>query len=183
MSVDLDAVAGISLDIGKTTDMPTMRPRSFDWTASRPLTLPGSYQAAAAPATYCFLSFPQVTPNKIWEVMRVGVTGPDPFTTLAGVAVLAFRSSLVPQDSASEPSTFGDLIAVMGSVPNTTYPTWRSTIVRSNERVVLAFKGLAASQSIQASMDVIEHDLANFLDSLSWGGAGTKNKHGKSWDK
>lgn len=169
MSIDVGVVAGAAVELGGRSHGPTARGVSLEGLTSRPITVPGSYQAAAAPATYGFLSFPQVTPNKIWEIMRIGVTGPDPFTALAGVSVLAFRSSLVPQDSATEPATFGDLIAVMGQVPNTTYPAWRSTIARGNERVVLAFKGLAASQTIQASMDVIEHDLSSFLRSLLWG--------------
>jgi hypothetical protein len=139
----------------------------LDWSTSRAVTVNGSYQAAAAAATYCFLSFPQVTPNKIWEITRIGVTAPDPFTTLAGVSVLAFRSSTIPQDTSTEPPTFGDLIAVLGSVPNTSYPGgMRAPVARGNERVVLAFKGLANAQQIQASMDITEHDLQAYLLSL-----------------
>jgi hypothetical protein len=139
----------------------------LDWHTSRPVTLNGSYQAAAAAATYCFLVFPQVTPNKIWEIGRIGVTAPDPFTTLAGVTVLAFRSSTIPQDTSTEPPTFGDLLAVLGSVPNTSYPGgMRAPVARGNERVVLAFKGLANAQQIQASMDITEHDLQAYLLTL-----------------
>jgi hypothetical protein len=134
---------------------------------SRPITVNGSYQAAATAAVYCFLVFPQVTPNKIWEIGRIGVTAPDPFTTLAGVVVLAFRSSTIPQDSTAEPPTFGDLIAVLGSVPNTSYPGGiHAPVARGNERIVLAFKGLANAQQIQASMDITEHDLQAYLLSL-----------------
>jgi hypothetical protein len=149
------------------TDIPMgTRPR-LGWETSRPVTVLGSYQAIAAPPTYCFLIFPQVTPNKIWEVMRIGVTAPDPFTALAGVSVMAFRSSTVPQDSSTEPATFGDLIAVLGGVPNTSYPATRAVLARGNERIVLAFKGLAANQQLQASMDVVEHDLQTYLLSLA----------------
>ena len=168
MSVDVAVVAGAAVGVGRSASGFATGQRLTDKT-SRPITLPASYQAAAAAATYCFMAFSQVTPGKIWEVMRIGVTGPDPFTVLAGVSVLAFRSSLVPQDSTAEPGTFGDLIAVMGQVPNTSFPSWHSTIVRANERVVLAFKGLANSQNLQGSMDVIEHDLTGFLRNLSWG--------------
>src|ERR1700676_5103651 len=63
----------------------------MDWHTSRVAEIVGSYQAAAAALTYCFLTFPQVTPNKVWEIIRIGVTAPDPFTTLTGVSVLAFR--------------------------------------------------------------------------------------------
>ncbi len=173
---------GAAVSVGQSAAR-FVRGHSLGHLTSRPVTVPGSYQAAAAAATYCFMSFPQVTPGKIWEIMRIGVTGPDPFTALAGVSVLAFRSSLVPQDSATEPSTFGDLIAVMGQVPNTTYPTWRSTIARANERIVLAFKGLANGQTLQGSMDVIEHDLESFLRSLLWGGAGDPMASGTNWSK
>ncbi len=139
----------------------------MNWTTSRPVTMNGSYQAAATAATYCFLVFPQVTPNKIWEIGRIGVTAPDPFTTLAGVTVLAFRSSTIPQDSNTEPPTFGDLLAVLGSVPNTSYPGgMRAPVARGNERVVLAFKGLANAQQLQASMDITEHDLQAYLLAL-----------------
>src|ERR1035437_2620419 len=168
MGVDIGLVAGAAVQLGGQAPKFTRGHMLTDLT-SRPITLPGSYQATAgAAATYCFLSFPQVTPGKIWEVMRIGITGPDPFTVLAGVSVLAFRTSFVPQDSAAAPGTFGDLLAVMGQVPNTSFPAWHSTIVRANERVVLAFKGLAAGQSLQGSMDVIEHDLPIFLRGLTW---------------
>jgi hypothetical protein len=116
--------------------------------------------------TYAFIKFPPVSPNKIWEIMRIGVTGSDPFTTMAGVSVLAYRSGFAPQDSNTEPASFGDLIAVLGQVPNTSYPSWRSTVARQAEIVILAIKGLTAGQQIQASMDVIEHDLECYLRSL-----------------
>jgi hypothetical protein len=161
----MGAAVGLALEIGKVPHIPSARPR-LGWEVSRPITVLGSYIAAAAASTYCFLVFPQTTPNKIWEVMRIGVTAPDPFTTLAGVTCLAFRSSFVPQDSTAEPATFGDLIAVLGAVPNTSYPATRSVLCRGNERVVLAFKGLANAQQLQASMDVVEHDLQAFLLSL-----------------
>jgi hypothetical protein len=135
----------------------------------RPVTVLGSYQAPAAAFTYSFLSFPQCTPGKIWMVLRIGVTAPDPFTTLAGVTVLAFRSSTIPQDSNTEPPTFGDLIAVLGAVPNTSYPAWKSVFARGNERIALALKGLANSQGIQASMDIIEYDLYTYLFALTDG--------------
>ena len=166
MSIDLEAAAGIALGIGRETQFPSMRPRALGDRTSRPVTIPASYQALAAPLTYGFLDFPPCSPNKIWEIMRIGVTGSDPFTTLAGVTVLAYRSAYVPQDSNTEPAGFGDLIAVLGAVPNTSYPSWRSTVVRGMECVILAFKGLAASQSIVASMDVVEHDLDCYLRSL-----------------
>ena len=162
--IDIAAVAGVAIGVGSQT-RPAPRPRLTDRT-SRPLTVVANYQALAAPTTYGFLAFPAVTPGKIWEIMRIGVTGSDPFTTLAGVSVLAFRSAYVPQDSATEPATFGDLIAVLGSVPNTSYPAFHSTVARQSERVVLAFKSLAALQQIQASMDVIEHDLQCYLAGL-----------------
>lgn len=168
MSVDLDVglAVGASLDVGKMADIPVgTRPR-LGWETSRPVTLPGSYQAPAVAFTYSFLNFPVVTPNKIWEIMRFGVTAPDPFTALAGVSVLAFRTTFQPQDSNTEPQTFGDLLAVLGSVPNTSYPATRSVVVRGFERIVLAFKGLANNQQIQASIDVVEHDLQAYLLSL-----------------
>jgi hypothetical protein len=126
----------------------------------------GNAQGNNPATTYTFMSFPQVPPLKIWMVLRIGVTGPDPFATLAGVSALAFRSSTVPQDSNTEPPTFGDLIAVLGTVPNTAYPSWKSVFTRANERIVLAYKSLANSQVIQASMDVLEFDLVSFLMSL-----------------
>ena len=168
MSIDLDVVAGASLDIGKTTDLPSGVRPALNWNTSRPVTMPGSYQAPATALTYSFLSFPVVSPNKIWEVMRFGVTAPDPFTVLAGVSVLAFRATFVPQDSNTEPQYFGDLLAVLGGVPNTSYPaTRRPPVVRGMERIVLAFKGLANAQQIQASIDVIEHDLQAYLMALA----------------
>jgi hypothetical protein len=167
MSVDLDAVAGISLDIGRTADVPSGTRPALNWDTSRVVTLPGSYQAPAVAFTYSFLSFPVVSPDKIWEVMRFGVTAPDPFTVLAGVSVLAFRATFVPQDSNTEPQTFGDLMAVLGGVPNTSFPSARRPpVCRGMERIVLAFKGLANNQQIQASLDVVEHDLQAYLLSL-----------------
>lgn len=166
---EIDFAASAALEIGRkaTETRASMRSRArLGWETSRPVTLQGSYQAPATAFTYSFLSFPVCTPNKIWEVMRFGVTAPDPFTTLAGVTVLAFRATFVPQDSNTEPPTFGDLLAVLGSVPNTNYPSTRSVLVRGFERVVLAFKGLANNQAIQASMDVVEHDLEAYLLSL-----------------
>lgn len=143
----------------------------LDWTTSRVSTVQASFinglsQGNNPATTYTFMVFPQVTPNKIWNIMRIGVTAPDPFATLAGVTVLAFRNSTIPQDSNVEPTTFGDLIAVLGAVPNTTYPAFNSVVTRMHERVVLAFKGLAVSQSIQATMDIIEHDLQAYMLSL-----------------
>jgi hypothetical protein len=168
LGVDFDN-AGYPAQIANKVHVPQNglgRPR-LDWHTSRPVTVNGSYQAAATAAVYCFLVFPQVTPNKIWEIGRIGVTAPDPFTTLAGVVVLAFRSSTIPQDSTAEPPTFGDLIAVLGSVPNTSYPGGiHAPVARGNERIVLAFKGLANAQQIQASMDITEHDLQAYLLSL-----------------
>ena len=162
MGIDVAVVAGAAVGVGAQT-RPDAPARLTDRT-SRPITLPGSYQGSGT--TYGFLAFPPCTPGKIWEVMRIGVTGSDPFTTLAGVSVLAYRSSFMPQDSATEPATFGDLLAVLGSVPNTSYPSWRSTVVRQQERVILAFKGVALAQQIQASIDVIEHDLQAYLCGL-----------------
>jgi hypothetical protein len=167
MSVDLEVAASAALGVGKMADIPVgTRPR-LGGDTSRPVTLPGSYQAASTAFTYCFLNFPVCTPNKIWEIMRFGVTAPDPFTILAGVSVLAFRTTFQPQDSNTEPATFGDLLAVLGSVPNTSYPATRSVLIRGFERVVLCFKGLANNQQLQASIDVVEHDLQSYLLSLS----------------
>ena len=135
--------------------------------ASRMVTIIASYQGQNPALTYEFCVFPAVTPMKVWEVLRIGVSGNDPFTTLAGVNCLAFRSAVEPQDSNSEPATFGDLIAVLGQVPNTSYPPARSVFVRGMERVNLCLKGLANGQLIQASMDVVEHDLATYLQSLA----------------
>jgi hypothetical protein len=170
---EVDLEIGAAVGIGKRAEIPVSgsRPR-LDWPISRATTVQATFNNSLAqgnnPATtYTFMSFPQVTPNKIWAVLRIGVTAPDPFTVLAGVSVLAFRSSTVPQDSNAEPPTFGDLIGVLGQVPNTLYPVSPRTITaRGNERVVLAFKGLANAQQIQASMDVIEHDLQAYLQSL-----------------
>jgi hypothetical protein len=163
MSVELEAIAGVAIGVGKNASLFEEARKLGDRT-SRPVTLPGSYQGSGT--TYGFLSFPPCTPGKIWEVLRIGATGVDPFTTLAGVTMLAFRSSFVPQDSNAEPATFGDLLAVLGSVPNTSYPSWRSTVVRQQERVILAFKGVTLAQQIQASIDVIEHDLQAYLCGL-----------------
>lgn len=167
MSDSIGIAVGAAVGIGKMADIPaSARPR-LDWRTSRAVTVNGSYVAAATAATYSFLSFPQVTPSKIWEIIRIGVTAPDPFTTLANVSVLAFRSSTIPQDSSTEPPSFGDLIAVLGSVPNTSFPGGtKAPVARGNERIVLAFKGLANAQQIQASMDVIEHDLQAYLLAL-----------------
>lgn len=165
MSIDLELVAGAAVGVGRQAAFPKRLQPLGDRT-SRPITLPLSYQTPAVASTYSFAEFPPVSPGKIWEIMRIGVSGNDPFTTLAGVTVLAYRSSLVPQDSNNEPGYFGDLLAVLGSVPNTSYPAWRSTVARQAERVVLAFKGLVAGQQIQASMDAIEHDLDAYLRSL-----------------
>jgi hypothetical protein len=162
--VDLGAAASVALEIGKTTEIPLGTRSRLGGETSRPVTVIGSYQAAATAAIYCFLVFPQVTPNKIWEITRIGVTAPDPFTVLAGVSVMAFRSSTVPQDSTAEPQTFGDLLAVLGGVPNTSFPGGaRAPVARGNERIVLAFKGLANNQQLQASMDVFEHDLQEYM--------------------
>lgn len=167
MSIDVGVIAGAALKVGETTDLPMGARPKLNWETSRPVTVNGSYQAAATALTYCFLVFPQVTPNKIWEITRIGVTAPDPFTTLAGVSVMAFRSSTIPQDSNTEPPTFGDLLAVLGGVPNTSFPGGaKAPIARGNERIVLAFKGLANSQQLQASMDVFESDIQKFLQSL-----------------
>lgn len=164
MSVDLEIVAGAAVKVGEQ-NRPIWTPKLSDRT-SRPVTLPASYQTPNPAFTYAFMQFPAVSPNKIWEIFRIGVTGADPFTTLAGVTVLAYRSGVVPQDSNTEPSSFGDLIAVLGSIPNTTYPARYSVVARAAERIILAIKGLTAGQQLQASMDIIEHDAAAYLNSL-----------------
>lgn len=171
MSIDFEAIAGGSLGVGKLVDIPDPNDRRdllgrLDKRTSRMVTVPGSYQAAATALTYCFLSFVPVSPFKVWQVTRIGVTGPDPFTSLAGVTVAAFKGITVPQDSNTEPQTFGDLLAVLGSVPNTTFPMFGSITLRSSERVFLVFKGLANAQQIQASMDVVEHDQAVYLATI-----------------
>jgi hypothetical protein len=167
LGIDFDN-AGFRGAIGRSAVIPAGDVRAgLNWDTSRPVTVNASYQAIAAPPTYCFLSFPQVTPMKIWEITRIGITAPDPFTTLAGVTVLAYRASTVPQDTSTEPQTFGDLLAVIGSVPNTSFPGGnRPPVARGNERIVLAFKGLTANQQLQASMDVFEHDLQAYLLAL-----------------
>jgi hypothetical protein len=165
MSLDVEAAVGVALGIGEQ-QRPGPRPQRLGDRTSRPVTVIASYQTPNPAFTYGFLRFPPVSPNKIWEILRIGVTGSDPFTTLAGVSVLAYRSGYAPQDSNTEPTSFGDLIAVLGTVPNTSYPSWRSTVARQAEIVILAFKGLTAGQQIQASMDVIEHDLELYLKAL-----------------
>lgn len=164
MSIDLELVAGVAAGIGKQT-YPIRTPKMGDRT-SRPVTLSASYQTPTPAFTYAFIQFPAVSPNKIWEVYRLGITGSDPFTTIGGVTVLAYRSGVVPQDSNTEPSSFGDLIAVLGSIPNTTYPARYAVVARAAERIILAIKGLTAGAQIQASIDIIEHDATAYLNSL-----------------
>lgn len=166
MSVELEGAAGFALEVGRQAVIPSRRAQALGDRTSRPVTVVASYQTPNPALTYAFVDFPPVSPNKIWEIMRIGVTGSDPFTTIAAVTVLAYRSAYVPQDSNVEPASFGDLLAVLGSIPNTSYPSWRSTVARQAEVVILAIKGLVAGTQIQASMDVIEHDLDCYLRSL-----------------
>lgn len=165
MSIDLELVAGVAAGIGKRPDIPAHR-RALGELISRPVTLSASYQTPTPAFTYAFIQFPAVTPNKIWEVFRIGVTGSDPFTSLAAVSVLAYRSSVVPQDSNTEPPSFGDLIGVLGTIPNTSYPGRYSVVARASERIILAIKGLTVGTQIQASIDIIEHDANKYLVSL-----------------
>jgi hypothetical protein len=136
---------------------------------SRAVSVQASYQAAIGPPAFCFLALPAVTPGKIWEVLRIGVTSPDPFTSLTGVGVtaLAYRSAFVPQDSNKEPSSFGDLISVLGVVPSVIFSPHRAVLIRGSERVIFVFQMLPSLQQIQASMDVIEHDTSEFMRSLN----------------
>lgn len=129
----------------------------------RVVTLPGSYVGSGT--TFGYLSFPQTTPGKIWEVLRIGACSGDPFDVLTGT-MIAFRSATIPQDSNNEPGPLGDLIAVGGQIPNTSYPGRYACLTRANERVVLAFEGIAAGAQITASIDVIEHDFEAFLMGL-----------------
>jgi hypothetical protein len=127
--------------------------------------VPGSYTAQTPTTTFGFLVFPQVTPGKIWEILRIGAYSGDMWDVLAGVTMVAFRTASIPQDSNNEPGVLGDLLAAGGQVPNTIYPI-RYILARGNERVVLGFEGLVAGTQITASMDIIEHDYETFLRSI-----------------
>lgn len=155
--VEVDAAVGAAaLKRSKAAQILSIMPRIA--------VVPGNYVGSGT--TYGFLAFPQVTPGKIWEVLRIGVTPTDIFTTLAGVVVVAVRTSTVPQDTSSEPASFGDVVAPSGQVPNTTYPGRYGVMVRSNERIVLALRGVSAGAQLAASMDIIEHDMMAFLRNI-----------------
>src|SRR6202011_175698 len=120
---DIGVAVAAAVQVGKTAIPgladPAPHRLRLGSNTSRPVTVLGMFanglsQGNNPATTYTFMVFPQVTPNKVWEIMRIGVTAPDPFTALAGVSVLAFRSSFIPQDSNTEPATFGDLLAVLG---------------------------------------------------------------------
>src|ERR1051326_6522298 len=53
-------------------------------------------QAANPALTYTFLDMGGPNAGKIWDVRRYAVSGPDPFTTLTGVSVIAFTAGIVP---------------------------------------------------------------------------------------
>lgn len=171
MSVDIGIAAAAGIGIGGNAAAPVMSGSDgaagrISTMASRPATVVASYQASSTQPTYGFLVFPQVTPGKIWVICRIGVSGNDPFTVIAGASALAYRSATIPQDSSVEPATFGDLLGVIGQIPNTYYPPTTNIYARGNERVVVAMRGLPNGQQIQGSMDIIEHDLNCFLANL-----------------
>ena len=160
----IDAGIGVKLRLGGVDDD---SPKRIDPDkVSKVLTIPSSYNAQNPALTYGFLEFPSPTRDKVWELLRVSASGPDPFTVLAGVSMIAFVSQQSYQDSATEPPGFPDLLAGAGSVPNTLYIGRRTCIIRSVDNVILCFKGLANAQEIQGSIAVIEHDYATFIRSL-----------------
>ena len=160
----LDLKADVELKAGDLDD-DTKTLRNRERKMSRSAVIPGSYQAAAAALTYGFLAFPAPTPGKIWEILEICVSGQDPFTTIAGQA-LAYVAQQVPQDSNNEPAGFPQMIGVPVTIPNVLEKARRSTILRGNDRVILCMKGLANAAQIQASMSIIEHDMATYFERL-----------------
>jgi hypothetical protein len=162
------AQASVGAAVAVTTGQPAQLQQSTgDTKFSRPISFPRSYQAAAVATAWAFLSFPQVTPGKIWEVKRFAVWAmPDPSVVLAGVSVIAYIDSQVPQDGSNAPG-IGDMIASAQQVPNTSSPLIRSTILRENERLILAMKGLANNQVIGAVLAILEHDKAVYMSGMA----------------
>lgn len=161
---ELDVIAGAGLHI-ETDDAAEERARRADRDRRWPRiqTIPGSYAGAAAQPTYGYMPFQGPTQGRLWEVVTLRVSGPDPFTTIANCNMAAFVGSEVPQDASAEPPLFPELILMPGQVPNTAFFGRHVVQLRSTERVIVVFKGLPNNQQIQAWLGIIDHDYEQYL--------------------
>lgn len=158
MSIDLEASASLraSLDDDNESEY-TKRARY-----PKPYTVPLDFQSAGT--TYEFKAFPGPTVTRIWEVMRVAVMPSDPFTTLAStILVMASIMNAAPAANATEPTAFGEMILAPGTIPNTAEWGRQQLVLRSTERIVLGFKGLASGQGLSAWLFVYDWDLDAYL--------------------
>jgi hypothetical protein len=116
--------------------------------------------------TWCYMASEKCTPGKIWEVLRVAVgVASDPSNAPAG-SVYAYVGVQVPQDSNNPPAA-SDMIAVNGTIPNTSYPLRYSVLLQEGERVIVAMKGVPVATEMGGVVAVIEHDKSALLRSLA----------------
>jgi len=121
--------------------------------------LQGGVVSAGLTYNYIYLDGPSSSAG-VWELMRLWVSGPDPFATLAGVSVVCFiASSGNPfSNSNTEPSNFGQILEPSSGVPNSLLYGRRQTVLLPGEKIALAIKGAAANQVILAGGLAIEFD-------------------------
>jgi hypothetical protein len=125
------------------------------------------FAAKATPAsalTYTFIDCnPYGVPKGyIWDLRRLTISGPDPFTSVTG-NVFPFIGN-VPADSNTEPANFPDLIDVATTtIPNLSFWSSGSVILTPGEHLVVCLKSLPNSQQINISYQItefIESDLS-----------------------
>jgi hypothetical protein len=168
---------------GSDTFIPGLRPTTYPHTGlgiktasrlyndvSRIVEIPMSYQAQNPALTYGFGYFPQVTPGKIWEVLKISAQQNDPWAAALANALLAFRMPQQLQDVTAEPPSFGAFLGSLGTLAAApgivTFAGGKVIYVQGNERVALVSKGLANGVQLIGSMEVIEHEKETFLKML-----------------
>lgn len=140
------------------------------YNTSRVVEIPMSYTAQNPALAYGFAYFPQVPPQKIWEVLKVSASQNDPWAAALANALLVYRFPQQLQDTAGEPPSFGAFMGSLGTLAAApgiiTFPGGKVIYVQGMERVAIVGKALANGLQLQCSMEVIEHERETFLRML-----------------
>lgn len=128
-----------------------------------------SIRTPASALTYTFIDCnPYGVPKGyVWDVRRVAVSGPDPFTAVTGAA-FPFVAAQPPFDSNTEPANFPDLIDVATTtIPNLSFWGTGQVMLVGGEHLIIATKGLPNATTINVSYQILE-----FLESdlATWSG-------------
>jgi hypothetical protein len=153
MSIGARIAAGVGFDaaLGQITERLDKISAQLEISGKRgdknpvqtPLVRKFAASKVAANVTYNFIDCGGPARGRIWDLRRLAVYGPDPFTAVTG-NVFVFIGSVQPFDSSTEPANFPEIV---GDLATTTIPyrdSWpRGTAtLLPQERVFVGLKSV-----------------------------------------